>query len=297
MAWPDKRKDSSKPQRRRPFSSGRPDTGPGSQPGHAKGHGAGPKPNSAKKHGTSWEQSATWYDKIIGPQGSELYQNVVIPQGLALLKPVAGESILDLGCGQGVFSRSLAELGCEVTGVDLAPSLIAKAKTYPSKTPIRYFTRDASKIRDLGPFDAASAILCLQNMPHLTDVCHSCAAVLKPGGRMLWVMNHPCFRIPKQTSWGFDEVQRIQYRRLDAYGSPLKIPIIMHPGQPDSETTQSFHLSMMDLTAKAFAAGLVLAGLQEFYSFRESEPGPRAKAENKARKEFPLFLGLLWRKV
>ena len=43
-------------------------------------------------------------------------------------------------------------------------------------------------------------------------------------------------------------------------------------------------------------AGLVLAGLQEWHSHKESQPGPRARAENRARREFPLFLGLLWRK-
>jgi ubiquinone/menaquinone biosynthesis C-methylase UbiE len=260
-------------------------------------HAPRPPQRPAGQHGTSWEKSAEWYDRIIGPQGSELYQRVVIPGGLSLLKPKPGEVILDLGCGQGVFSRALAATGCEVTGIDLAPSLIEKARTYPSPTPVRYLTRDAAKIRDLGPFDALSAILCLQNMPHLAEVCQSAASVLKPGGRMLWVMNHPCFRIPRQTSWGFDDEQRVQYRRLDAYGSPLSIPIIMHPGQAKSESTLSFHLSLTDLMSKAFAAGLMLAGMQELYSDKESEPGPRARAENKARKEFPLFLALLWRKV
>ncbi len=65
-------------------------------------------------------------------------------------------------------------------------------------------------------------------MAHLGEVCQATAKVLKPGGRMLWATNHPTFRIPRQTSWGFDEEANIQYRRLDAYGSPLTIPIVMH---------------------------------------------------------------------
>jgi hypothetical protein len=40
----------------------------------------------------------------------------------------------------------------------------------------------------------------------------------------------------------------------------------------------------------------MLGGLQEWSSHKESQPGPRARAENRARKEFPLFLALLWRK-
>ncbi len=254
-------------------------------------------PPARKQGGTSWEKSADWYDKILGERGSEIYQRVVIPSALALLQPTKDERILDLGCGQGVFSRAMSAEGSYVTGIDASPTLIAKAKTYKSRLPIHYLHRDAAKVRDLGPFDAASAILCLQNMPHLDEVCLSAAAVLKPGGRMLWVMNHPCFRIPRQTSWGFDDERKIQYRRLDAYGQPMTIPIIMHPGQKDSETTTSFHLSLTDLMAKAFSAGFMLAGFKEFYSDKESEPGPRARAENRARNEFPLFLGMVWKLI
>ena len=251
-------------------------------------------PRAVQKSNTSWEKSADWYDRILGAQGSELYQNVVIPGALQMLDPKADETVLDLGCGQGVFSRSLADEGCKVTGVDLSPTLIEKAKTYRSKKPIYYICRDAAQIGDLGPFDAVSAILSLQNMPHLDEVCRACAAALRVGGRMLWVMNHPFFRIPRQTSWGWDEERKIQFRRVDAYGSPLSIPILMHPGQQESESTTSFHHSLTDLMSFAFEAGFVLKALEEGYSDKQSEPGPRARAENKARNEFPLFMALLW---
>ena len=70
----------------------------------------------------------------------------------------------------------------------------------------------------------------------------------------------------------------------------------MHPGRADSESTISFHRSLQTLTATGFQSGLVLAGIEEWYSHKESQPGPRARAENRARKEFPLFLALLWEK-
>ena len=284
------------PPPRRPFSS-QPSPRPGPRPRTrpAGGPAAGPgKP--LREHGTSWEKSADWYDRIIGERGSELYQAVVIPGALKLLAPRRGERVLDLGCGQGVFSRALAQAGCQVTGVDAAPTLIQKARTYPVKPPVRYLARDAAQVGDLGEFDAASAILCVQNMEHLDTVAAAAAKVLRPGGRMLWVVNHPAFRIPRQSAWGHDEERKIQYRRTDAYSSTLSIPIVMHPGKADSESTVSFHRSMQTLTATGFSAGLVLAGMEEWYSHKESQPGPRARAENRARKEFPLFLALLWEK-
>lgn len=265
------------------------------QPLRRNGPPRPPKP--APGASSSWEKSAEWYDDIIGADGSELYRRVVIPGALGLLDPKPGEQIVDLGCGQGVFSRALASKQCQVTGVDVSLSLIERASAYMSRAPIRYVVRDAAMIQGLGVFDAASAILCVQNMPRLDEVCRACASVLKPGGRMLWVVNHPCFRIPKKTSWGWDEEKGIQYRRLDAYGSPVKLPIIMHPGQKKSERTLSFHLNLTDLMSAAFAAGFVLAGFEEWISDKQSEPGPRARAENVARREFPLFLGLLWRKM
>lgn len=276
--------------RPRPHRPGPPRPGPGPRPA------SGPRPDRSRG-GTSWEKSADWYDRILGERGSEIYREVVIPNALALLAPKKGERILDLGCGQGVFSRAIAESGALVTGVDAAPTLIKKARTYPSRTPIRYFDRDAAEVSDLGEFDAASAILCLQNMEHLDQVIAATAKILKPGARMLWVLNHPAFRIPRQSSWGFEDDRKIQYRRVDAYASTLSIPIVMHPGKADSESTTSFHRSFETLTQSGFKAGLLLGGLHEWISHKESQPGPRARAENRARREFPLFLGLLWRKV
>lgn len=247
--------------------------------------------------GTSWEKSADWYDRIIGERGSELYREVVIPRALDLLQPKKGERVLDIGCGQGVFSRAIAECGSLVTGIDASLTLIQKARTYQGRAPIRYFDRDAAELSGLGDFDAASAILCLQNLEHLDKVCVSVSSVLKPGGRMLWVLNHPAFRIPRQSSWGFEDERKLQFRRIDAYSSTLNVPIIMHPGKAESETTVSIHRSLESLMAPAFAAGLTLAGFQEWHSHKESQPGPRARAENRARKEFPLFLGLLWQRA
>jgi SAM-dependent methyltransferase len=246
---------------------------------------------------TSWEQSAQWYDRLIGDQGSPLYREVVLPGVSRMLRPKPREQILDLGCGQGVLCRVLAAFGAEVTGLDLSPSLLRQAGQYESAKPIRYIQRDAADLARLGPFDAITAVLCLQNMRHLDEVCQSASEVLVKNGRMLWVINHPSFRIPRQTSWGWDEENEIQFRRVDAYATPLEIPIVMHPGRKDSETTMSYHLSMEELCRSAMEAGFLLSGLEEWTSPRSSEPGPRARAENRARHEFPLFMALLWQKA
>ena len=130
----------------------RPDSRPSTRP-------TGPRRPAAD---TSWDKSAAWYDRLIGEKGSDLYQQVVIPRSLELLNPLKDETHLDLGCGQGVFTRAVAAKGARATGIDAAPALIDKAKTYPGPR-CRFLVRDAAALDGLGPFDSASAILCLQN--------------------------------------------------------------------------------------------------------------------------------------
>ena len=66
----------------------------------------------------------------------------------------------------------------------------------------------------------------------------------------------------------------------------------MNPGQVKSEKTISFHHPLQFYFKALEKAGFVVTRLEEWTSHKESEKGPRAGAENRARKEFPLFLFL-----
>ena len=115
---------------------------------------------------------------------------------------------------------------------------------------------------------------------------------LKPGGRFVMVTTHPCFRIPRQTHWGWDEQKKIQYRRVDLYGSESAIPILTPPfSQPDSFTV-TYHRPLQSYVQALAEAGLGVDGLEEWTSHKTSEPGKRSKAENRARQEIPLFMAL-----
>ena len=123
------------------------------------------------------------------------------------------------------------------------------------------------------------------------------ARVLKKGGRAVLVINHPAFRIPRQTSWGWDESKKMQYRRVDGYMSDAKIPIEMHPGMKDSSITWSFHHPLSVYVEAIGRAGLAVDGMQEWVSPKTSTFGPKAKAENRTRAEIPLFLAMRVRKL
>lgn len=242
---------------------------------------------------TSWSKVADWYDEML--EGSEeTYQsNLILPNTLRLLEIKKGETLLDLGCGQGFFSREFFKAGAAVSGIDLSPKLISLAKEKSSRE-IKFGVSPADRLPFFpdGSFDIAVCVLAIQNMKNVTGVFEESFRVLKKGGRMLVVMNHPVFRIPKASSWGFDETKKIQYRRVDSYISESKMEIVMNPGFNPKVSTVSFHHPLQFYFKSLRKAGFLISRLEEWNSQKKSQPGPRADAENRARKEFPLFLAL-----
>jgi SAM-dependent methyltransferase len=159
---------------------------------------------------------------------------------------------------------------------------------------IRYQAGDARELANLpaGYFSAAACVLAIQNIHPLPPVFEGVARILKSGGRMVVAMTHPCFRGPGATQWGWDESTGTQYRRVDRYLIPRKEPIITHPGSDPGKYTWSFHRPLEAYVSAMAAAGLAVDALEEWPSHKNSDSGPRAPAENRARKEIPLFLAI-----
>jgi SAM-dependent methyltransferase len=241
---------------------------------------------------TSWENVEGWYSSCVGKEGHYYHQTLILPGALRLIQKPS--SVLDLGCGEGIFARTLPP---EVlyTGIDASPSLIQAAKKKTHHPHAQFLVGDVTKELPLEKkdFDCAVFILSLQNMEHPELAIANVRKHLKKGGQLLLVLNHPCFRIPRQSDWGIDEANKLQYRRINRYLSPLKIPIQMNPGtKGPSHETVSFHHALSDYARFLAQNGFVITGLEEWCSDKKSE-GARAKMEDRARKEFPLFLTIL----
>jgi ubiquinone/menaquinone biosynthesis C-methylase UbiE len=245
---------------------------------------------------TSWQPVSKWYNKLVDEKGHYFHQHVVIPGVLRLLSLDLGSRLLDVACGQGILGRSIPR-GIPYTGFDIAPSLIAEAKKLDTDPVHTYLVGDATKPLPLGKwsFTHAAIVLALQNIENAEAVIEHTQAHLTAGGTFVLVLNHPSFRIPRQSSWGVDEGNKLQYRRENIYMSPLKIPITMHPGDSNSEMTWSFHHPISYYVALLTKRGFVIDALEEWTSDKESE-GKASRMENKARSEFPLFLALRVRK-
>lgn len=244
---------------------------------------------------TSWQKVGQWYDSLVGEHGSYYHQHIIIPNVRKLLNldEMAGAnlSLLDLACGQGVLASHVPrDVG--YLGIDAAKSLIAKARLrHPKHT---FQLADITKplpVPKNQRFTHATIILALQNVAEPLKVFEHVKPHLAAKAKLVIVLNHPCFRIPRQSSWDFDEQSKLQYRRVNGYMSEQKIPIQMHPGQKASEATWSFHHPLSDYFRFLHATGFVVEQLEEWCSDKLST-GKAARWENRARKEFPLFLAI-----
>lgn len=242
------------------------------------------------KRDTSWGAVTDWYSEYLETESDSYQSKVILPNLLRLIgkKPVR---VLDIACGQGFFTRAFAHVGHAVVGADIAKELIAEAKNLSPK--IEYHVAPADALRFAKPesYGTATIVLAIQNIENLHGVFAEAARVLASQGRLYLVMMHPAFRIPKSSSWGWDE-SGVQYRRVDAYLSEQRSELVVHPGQKNSPTTLSYHRSLQDFSKALGKAGFAITKLEEWISHKESQKGPRQAAENKARKEIPLFLML-----
>lgn len=254
-----------------------------------------PPKNRPPKPSSSWEPVEKWYKGTVGEDGHYYHQQIVLPGVLRLLalNPEKKHSLLDLACGSGVLARQLPQ-GIDYTGVDISPSLVKSAVSMDKNPKHHYLVSDATKPMPLkkGDFSHAAIVLAIQNMEEPRLAFANASQHLAPQGRLVIAMNHPCFRIPRQSSWKIDELQKIQYRRIDRYSSPLNIPIQANPSKGvQSATTWSYHRSLADYSKWLFEAGFAIELIEEWHSNKESIGGA-AKMENRSRLEFPLFLAI-----
>jgi SAM-dependent methyltransferase len=295
--------------------------------------GHGPTDRGAAPKATHWGEVAEWYDALVGDEGSEYHRAVLLPGIVRLLEPRhtedrkaktdsapaagSGLRILDLACGQGVVCRKLAALGHRVTGLDGAAELIAAARQREEREHlgIRYEVADATRLRDADgkfvaglsavTFDAVTLVLAVQNMTPLSPVWQACRELLRPGGALLVVLMHPCFRVPRQSDWHWEDgaggAAASQARLVRQYLTSAPIAIQTHPGLAahgkDAAVTTHFHRPLQAYINTLGNAGLLLDHIEEWPGHKKSQPGPRQAALDRARKEIPLFLALRARKV
>jgi ubiquinone/menaquinone biosynthesis C-methylase UbiE len=242
---------------------------------------------------TSWGNVAGWYDDLL--QKDNTYQSEVILPGLLKLMDIKkSDNILDLACGQGFFTSKFAKFAGKATGVDISKELI-KIALEQNTGNVNYTVSPADNLSFLKDksIDKISIILALQNIDNISGVFKECFRVLNSGGKLYIVLNHPAFRVPRKSDWGYDDKNKVQYRRVEKYLSESMLNMDMNPGekmQKNKKYTVSFHRPLQSYFKNFNISGFQVSKLEEWISNRKSQNGPRQKAEDVARKEIPMFM-------
>ena len=249
-----------------------------------------PKRTSRATASRSWDPLADWYAGWNGTRGSRHHQQLAIPLALDLLDLAPDEHVVDLGCGHGVMAGPVGATGARLTGIDLSPRLIGMARRRRHAR-AEFLVGDVTRLQALPSLRAASCdaalfLLSIQDIDPLEDALASAAWLLRPGGRLVIVMLHPCFRVPRQSGWGWDERRALRFRRLDGYLSPLAVP--MQPYPDGTGTTRSYHRPLGAYVEALGRLGLAVDALREVAGLDTAT----TRAERRAAAEFPLLLGV-----
>jgi len=104
--------------------------------------------------------------------------------------PLKNLNILDIGCGGGILTESLAQLGAHVTGIDMNPSLIETANLHQleSGTNVSYHLISAEDMALKHPqsFDVVTCLEMLEHVPDPSAIVKACATLVKPGGHLFF---------------------------------------------------------------------------------------------------------------
>jgi 2-polyprenyl-6-hydroxyphenyl methylase/3-demethylubiquinone-9 3-methyltransferase len=112
---------------------------------------------------------------------------------------LSGKRVLDVGCGGGILSDSMARRGADVTGIDLAGKALKVAQLHAleAATPnVRYLETSVEALAAEQPasFDVVTCMEMIEHVPDPASVVRSCSELVKPGG---WVFFSTINRNPK----------------------------------------------------------------------------------------------------
>jgi SAM-dependent methyltransferase len=221
--------------------------------------------------GARYDGIADWYDSEFQPSPleTETWQTLV-----GLLGDGSG-SLLDVGCGTGSYTAALAELGWDVTGVDVSKDMLRRAETKG----VRTVHADATSLPfEDAAFDAAVSVFTNTDIDDLAAVASEIVRVLRPGAPLVYLAVHPCFVGPHSMydpERGAPELHPGWYRREGRY---TEAPGVWR------ESGVRIRVGAAHLPLGSFLQTFVDAGLR---LERIEEPDER---------EYPFGLALRWRR-
>jgi len=148
--------------------------------------------------GFTWSDIAPWYDQLVS--GGSGPHDTALGCTLGLVGDVEGLVVLDIACGQGLASRSLAAArAAEVVGLDNSEAMLELARLHGGPPNLRYLRGDAQDLVGIDD-ESVDGVVCqlgLMDIPDLEAALAAVHRVLRPHGWFVYVIGHPCFLAPE----------------------------------------------------------------------------------------------------
>ncbi len=104
--------------------------------------------------------------------------------------PLEGKKVLDVGCGGGILSESMATRGARVTGIDMGEKPLAVAKLHLKESGLevdyRQTTAEALAIEEPKSFDIITCMEMVEHVPNPASVINACSRLVRPGGELFF---------------------------------------------------------------------------------------------------------------
>jgi SAM-dependent methyltransferase len=207
-----------------------------------------------------WDRHAEWWQREFTDGVDPEYTEQILP---LIAEGLAGRSrILDVGAGEGQVARMLAAEGATVVGIDPIRAQIELAVARGDGP--RYLRAPAERLPFASAsFDAAVACLVFEHIDDLDAALAEVARVLVPGGRFLFLLNHPLLQTPG-SGWIDDQIIEPpeQYWRVGPY---------LPEAATIEEVQKGVHIRFLHRPLSRYLNAAVEAGLQ---LERMVEPAP-----------------------
>jgi len=211
-----------------------------------------------------WEELAEDWDTRMGNDGNDFHRDLIRPATLRMLNTKSSERILDVACGNGIFTRYLAERGIEVVAFDYSPAMIenAKRRCADYSENITLSVADATNYEQLISlgggklFDKAVSNMAIMGIPDIKPLFKAVYELLQNGGVFVFSAVHPCFETPKHDfttdGSGLITTQYIKPQR-----------VLQRILGDNSKCAEHWHRPLQEILSVCFEAGFVLDGLEE----------------------------------
>ncbi|BAL25849.1 bifunctional 2-polyprenyl-6-hydroxyphenol methylase/3-demethylubiquinol 3-O-methyltransferase UbiG [Azoarcus sp. KH32C] len=172
---------------------------------------------------------------------------------------LAGKRVLDIGCGGGILSESMAALGATVTGIDLSEKALGVARLHlfesGLKVDYQHTSAEAFAAQNAGSFDVVTCMEMLEHVPDPASTIAACAKLVRPGGHVFFSTINRNFKAYLFAVVGAEYILKLLPRGTHEYGKFIKpSELARYARDAGLETTELLGMSYNPI-AKTYSLG------------------------------------------